>query len=146
MKKILFFFFLAVAACTSPPWVPAQNLPEFKTPDDAKTWIYTVKPTQLLDYLVWASAVENTKPVITLPSQNFLLLQDRSMYVSYATPLKIALGTDLIQIEVRPDPYFIKDFSPVPKDLTWGDSLLLAGATGGVALVVGFMAGVILVH
>jgi len=146
MKKLFLLMLLTIGACTPPSMLVAQNLPVLKTTEDAKEWLYTVKPTQLLDYLVWASAVENTKPVITFPSQNFLLLQDRSMYVSFATPLKIALGTDLIQIEVRPDPYYIKNFTPVPKDLTWDDSLLMAGATGGLALVVGFMAGVILVH
>ena len=143
MRSVLLalcFFF----AGTLPP-LHAQNLPVFSTPDDAKTWLYTVKPTQLLDYLVWASKVENTKPSIILPTTNFLLLQDRSLYVSYANPLVIHLGVDLITFEVTPTPYSLPNFAPEPPapGLPWPATIQDVLIGGGACVGAGFLLGVL---
>ena len=135
MKGIILALLLALV-CS---FASAQNLPLFQTPDDAKAWVYTVKPTQLLDYLVWASKVENEKPVITWPTVNYLLLNDQSLYVSYSKPLTVSLGKGLIDITANPEVYTIKDFAPKPVDLTWNTGVLV----GGVSFGVGFLVGVL---
>lgn len=143
MKKFFLIMLMTLSGCSL---VQAQNLPPFETPEQAKDWLYTVKPTQLLDYLVWASKIENEKPLVTLPMMSFLAMQDRSMYVSYGTPLYIRLGGDLMTIEIRPENRIVPDFIPESKDVTWQEVFVGASLIGGGALVLGFLAGVVLVQ
>lgn len=143
MKKLLFLLLLITASCTP---VVAQALPVFNQTSDAKDWLYTIKdPNIILDYLVRASKIENMKPVVTFPTANFLLMKDRSLYVSYSSPFVVKLGGDLMTVEVKPANVTVPGFSPVPMDLTWKDSLVMTGTVGALALAVGLVVGVFVV-
>jgi hypothetical protein len=137
MKRAFLIFALVLFACHP---VPAQNLPPFLTTDDAKEWLYTVKPTQLLDYLLWASKIENIPPIITTATMNYLLMRDRSLYITPTSPMTIKFGGDLITMSINIDPVTVKDFAPAPPETDWGKVAL----GGGVVLSVGVIIGVLL--